>query len=178
MIATQGLYAAIWLGLNWRELKRDVPELRWHPVTHGVTFSPFVFAMLSGIFAFVPFIAWPMLNATGLLRVREHFRVLASVSGQASAGSGLILTAAAGYLLSTWLALREVLFREQLEIGHFLGVMIAVVLGTFVVVSGQRLMNAHYDELTGVEVPYRSHPLEWIVVAVGGLLQIIGYTII
>ncbi len=86
--------------------------------------------------------------------------------------------AASGYIIVTWVAMQEVAANTSVDIGHYLDVLVAVVLGSFGVIQGQRLVNSWYDELKGYEVRTRSHPLESTTAVLGLLVQLANYTLI
>jgi hypothetical protein len=137
-----------------------------------------VFATLWALIPAVPGIVWPAANLVGVVRVREHFRVLATLPGELALRTTLVAAAASGYIVVTWVAMQEVAANTSVDIGHYLDVYVAVGLGSFVVIQGQRLLNSWYDEFKGYEVRTGSHPLEWATAVLGLLVQLANYTLI
>lgn len=178
LFATQGLYAPAWLALNWRELKLDRPELRWNSVLHGAAWCPPLFTIAAGITP-IPGLAWLVVNLTATAwRVREHSKVLATLSGDSAFAPTAALGAAIGYVVMNWLAIRELAGRNTVDAGHFFNVLLVVALAVVVVIPGQWRTNAHYDRYGGFEVRYRTHPLELVVIALGFLIQLANVTLI
>lgn len=144
-----GTYAIFWLWMSWRELKRLRGDTTMRPFWHAVA-------------AFVPLY--------GLFRFHAHFRAV----DQLLETAGLRVRAGAGLLTLVFLLLTAVLYgslalaasaaaggARSATLAPLSLVMIGAAYSQ-IVWTGQTALNAYYASLSGVTVPQRGHPFEYV----------------
>jgi hypothetical protein len=146
---TFGLYAFYWLFASWRQLKQEDDDPTMHPFWHTL-------AMLVPIY--------------GLFRFHAHMRAIRDLARRAGAATNL----SPGLALLIWIALNVV---ERLggrgELGNW--VIVASACGEGVLFAwAQAALNRAWRLLPGGAPPPHAHPLQWVVLVVGGLLSAVA----
>lgn len=157
-----GTYTWFWLWRSWLEMKHILQERSMRPFWHAVA---------------------TVVPLYGLFRVHEHFRVLDELLKRAGipvrAGAALLTLIYVFLVLVTYWGIAYGLSLRSLEAltaqaGSVpasrqalapLSLVVVAMAQAYVVASGQFALNAYYRSRTDLEVPLRTHGLEWIFLA-------------
>jgi hypothetical protein len=149
---TFGLYAFYWLFSTWKQLKQEQDDPAKHPFWHTL-------AMLVPIY--------------GLFRFHAHMRAIRDLTRAAGASTNL----SPGLALVLWVVLNVV---ERLgghgDLGNW--VIVASACGEALVFAwAQAALNSAWRALPGGALPARIHPLQWVVLVIGGLLSALALVV-
>jgi hypothetical protein len=144
---TFGLYAFYWLFATWRQIKREDGDQGKHPFWHTL-------AMLVPIY--------------GLFRFHAHMRAIRDLAREAGVRTGLSPALA----LLGWIVLNVV---ERIggrgPVGNWVIVASALAEG-LLFAWAQAALNSAWRALPGGAPPAQVHPLQWLLLLVGGVLSV------
>jgi hypothetical protein len=147
VFATFNLYAFWWLGRTWSQIKQEDGDVGKRPFWHAV-------AMVVPIY--------------GYFRFYAHMRAIVSIAGTPEARAALN----PGATTVAWIVINILDGAASAPASPIWLTILASGLGAALIGYAQNGLNAAWLSLPGGTRPARSHPLHWLLLALGALLYV------